>query len=163
MRTRKLVLTAVLFTMCVGSVVASEYQFDLYRVPRLYDGKARYPDFSGRDKEYSNFRTRIKQGEQQGSNFAGHYSIIQFGCGTGCSVVIMTDVETGVVYSFPLGGEENGRLELSFAPMSSLIVARWNVNFDEAGCVEEQFVWRGSYFSKLEKKDLKTDNDCWKE
>jgi hypothetical protein len=114
-------------------------------------------DFRNRDHEFASFRTRIKVGVQQGVNFAGHYSLIQFGCGTGCTQVLVTDVSTGKVYSFPRGGDDNMYLELNFAPKSSLIVARW---FGGERCAEEMFVWRNERFDQIGKRDVGDEDAC---
>ena len=163
MRTRKLALTALLLAMCGGNVEASDYQFDLYRVPRIYDGKIRYPDFSGRDKDIPTFGHVYKTRRANGREFCWslfHHSVRMRNGLLGRDYDGRTDGR-GLLVSFRRRG--NWPIELTFAPMSSLIVARWNNNFSDVGCVEEQFVWRGSSFSKLEKKHLATDNDCWKE
>lgn len=79
--------------------------FDKFPGGPRYQGTLVMPDFQGRDKDYNKFRTRIRNGIQEGANFAGRYKVIQFGCGTGCSFVIVADVSTGRVLSFPHGGE----------------------------------------------------------
>jgi hypothetical protein len=107
MKFKQLPLIALLFGLQIGTAAAADYPFELYSVGAIYQGKFRYPDFRNRDHEFASFRTRIKGGVQQGVNFGGHYSLIQFGCGTGCSQVLVTDVSTGKVYSFPRGGEDN--------------------------------------------------------
>jgi len=48
-----------------------------------------------RDRNYNSYRTRIREGMRNGPNFAGQYSVIQIGCGTGCSFVIIGDNKTG--------------------------------------------------------------------
>jgi hypothetical protein len=107
-------VVALLLGLQIGIAAAADYPFELYGTGAIYQGKLRYPDFRNRDHEFASFRTRIKGGVQQGVNFAGHYSLIQFGCGTGCTQVLVTDVSTGKVYSFPRGGDDNMYLELNF-------------------------------------------------
>jgi hypothetical protein len=48
-----------------------------------------------RDRQY---RTAIRSRVAEGTNFAGHYVIAQWGCGTGCSEFVIADVNTGRVY-----------------------------------------------------------------
>jgi clan AA aspartic protease (TIGR02281 family) len=79
--------------------------FDKFPAGHGYQGTPVMPDFQGRDRNFNGFRTRIRNGIQEGANFAGRYKVIQFGCGTGCSFVIVADVSTGRVYNFPHGGE----------------------------------------------------------
>jgi hypothetical protein len=44
------------------------------------------------------YRTVIRQGAAQGVNFAGHYALVQWGCGTGCAMFTVVDAKTGKVY-----------------------------------------------------------------
>ena len=47
------------------------------------------------------FRTRIReQLQEEGINFAGHYTIAAMGCGTGCSTTTIVDARNGRAY-FP--------------------------------------------------------------
>jgi hypothetical protein len=48
------------------------------------------------------FRTRIREGAEEGPNFAGHYTITKWGCGTGCFSFVITDAITGVTYYPPI-------------------------------------------------------------
>jgi hypothetical protein len=48
----------------------------------------------------SKFRTVLTEGAKQGVNFAGHYTIVTWGCGTSCQVLAVIDRQTGQVY-FP--------------------------------------------------------------
>ena len=92
-------------------------------------------------------------------NFGGHYSLIQFGCGTGCSTALVTDVLAGKVYDFPLGGEEHMYLQLNFIPNSSLIVARW-YGYESKRCTEEMFVLRNARFDQIGKRDVGNEAAC---
>ena len=79
-------------------------------------------------KEARNFRTRLREGAQQGVNFAGHYTVVQWGCGTACLQVAFIDAKTGAVF-FPreLNGfgvwfwDDNDEA-LRFKPDSRLLV-----------------------------------------
>lgn len=44
------------------------------------------------------FRTVIRDSVAQGSNFAGHYNVAIWGCGTGCAQFVIADVNTGRVF-----------------------------------------------------------------
>ena len=71
--------------------------FGQYRVTKIYRGKAAAPVL--RTPEDRGYRTRIRNGAKQGSNFAGHYTVIILGCGTECSSFIIVDAMTGRVFS----------------------------------------------------------------
>lgn len=47
------------------------------------------------------FRTALRNGMQNGANFAGHYAIVTWGCGTACQDWAIVDVKTGQVHSEP--------------------------------------------------------------
>jgi len=49
------------------------------------------------------FRTRIRDAAEQGPNFAGHYTVAEWGCGTGCVQMAVVDNQSGAVYDGPLG------------------------------------------------------------
>ena len=44
------------------------------------------------------FRTRLSEGIREGVNFAGHYALVGWGCGTGCISGAIVDTRTGIVY-----------------------------------------------------------------
>jgi hypothetical protein len=41
------------------------------------------------------YGTRLRQGAAEGPNFAGHYTMVTWGCGTGCQVAAVVDARTG--------------------------------------------------------------------
>ena len=44
------------------------------------------------------YRTTIRDAAAKGVNFAGHYAVARWGCGTGCHEFVIVDLKTGVVY-----------------------------------------------------------------
>lgn len=46
------------------------------------------------------FATRIREGAKKSPNFAGHYTIIEWGCGSECQRSVIVDAKTGAIY-FP--------------------------------------------------------------
>ncbi len=46
------------------------------------------------------FRTVLRDGAKTGPNFAGHYTVVKWGCGTACAEFAIVDAKTGRVY-FP--------------------------------------------------------------
>jgi len=151
-----------------GEAAQPDYPFQTYEVP-LYQGPVKYPDFQRRDRAFADYRTRIRDGVKQGVNFAGRYSLIQFGCGTGCSMGYVTDVSSGKVQAFPRGGDDNLYMRLQFTPKSSLVVVRWygadtnGPQKDRERCFEEMLVWRGGRFDRIGIRDVGDEAECWKE
>ncbi len=73
------------------------YSFDNYKTP-IYKGKLKDPDFKT-NPDSNFFITRIKDGCQEGINFAGHYTLIYWGCGTACQYGVVVDRITGEIFS----------------------------------------------------------------
>ncbi len=48
------------------------------------------------------YRTQIRDTiKAQGVNFAGHYTVVQWGCGTECTQLAIVDIRTGVIWHDP--------------------------------------------------------------
>jgi hypothetical protein len=47
------------------------------------------------------FRTRIREGAKKGPNFAGHYTIAVWGCGSLCTSMVVVNANTGKVFPGP--------------------------------------------------------------
>jgi len=70
--------------------------FNTYKVP-VYQGILKKPDFTS-NPESKMFITRIQKGCENGINFAGHYTLIYWGCGTACQYGVLVDRKTGIIY-----------------------------------------------------------------
>jgi hypothetical protein len=46
------------------------------------------------------YRTALRSGAAKGPNFAGHFTVVTWGCGTSCQSHAIVDAQTGAVY-FP--------------------------------------------------------------
>ena len=64
-------------------------------------------------KYANNYRTNLRNAAKEGVNFAGHYILTTWGCGTNCSQTAIIDARNGQVF-FPeeLGGSIFGFCEL---------------------------------------------------
>lgn len=62
--------------------------------------RAKKVDFRG-SPGASTFRTRLNQAFREGTDFAGHYKVAGWGCGTGCISGAVIDTRNGRVY-FPI-------------------------------------------------------------
>jgi hypothetical protein len=100
-----LLITAVVL-LTIPRVAASAsgqfldyYFYDDFRrhpVSEIYTG-ALAPVDLGSDPRVRQFRTRLTEGAKQGPNFAGRYTIVEWGCGTNCQQVAVVDARTGRV------------------------------------------------------------------
>lgn len=67
-----------------------------------YDGKPHFPVLATPlDRKY---RTTIRKAAAAGANFAGHFAIAHWGCGTGCQEFVIIDLESGAVHHPPFIG-----------------------------------------------------------
>jgi hypothetical protein len=136
-------------------------RFDQYRVTEIYKGKPAQPVIkSAADRE---FRTRIRDGAKDGPNFAGHFTIVDWGCGAGCVSIAIVDAANGTTYNPPfkvLGWDMvtyEGRIAASadnFAPLdfhrdSRLLIARGCP--EEKNCGSYSYEWTGAEFKLLSK------------
>ncbi|GGF24764.1 hypothetical protein [Hymenobacter cavernae] len=72
-------------------------RFEDFKVNDLYKGGLARPDFST-DKNAKYFITRIKEGcENTKPDFAGHYTIVEWGCGSACQEMAIVDRINGKI------------------------------------------------------------------
>ena len=126
---------------------------------RVYQGLIRIPDFSGRDRQFSTYRTRITNEMKTGPNFAGHYAIVEIGCGTSCRFAFVGDVATGQVFNFPYGGESYYMLSLDYKVKEKYVSVHWigednskekygSTRWeDEHACFRDYLTWNGKEFT----------------
>ncbi len=122
-------------------------KFDQFPSP-AYRGPVGHLDLSSPDA-YS-YRTRLRNGAQQPVNFAGHYQLIQWGCGTTCSTGAVIDALTGRVTFLPAVMTQGMQASMDanfnsieFRVNSRLIVFSGQLN--ETGVLGTHFyLWNGS-------------------
>jgi len=109
------------------------------------------------------FRTMIRQGGAKGPNFAGHYTIAAWGCGSGCISIAVIDAKDGKLYSSPfrtLGwgmpllkyeGKfvpyEEGFTPLAYRLDSRLLTVRGCP--EDSDCASYFYEWTGSTFKLI--------------
>lgn len=150
---------AIVACPSVSVQAAERYEFGKYGIAQLYSGEIHFPDFKGRDRKFSMYRTRIHHALEKGPDFAGRYSVVTIGCGTDCSFGYIADASIGRVVELPRGGEEFMDLRYDYRIDSSLIVARWR-SLELGRCYEEAFVWRDDKFENIDKKDVGDIDVC---
>lgn len=75
------------------------YLYDDFRrhpVKEIYSG-APAPVVIDTNAQTKQFRTRLTEGAKHGPNFAGTYTVIEWGCGTNCQQVAVVNARTGRV------------------------------------------------------------------
>jgi hypothetical protein len=113
------------------------------------------PDADERYRESVTFYAR------QGPNFAGHYTIAQWSCGTGCSSSVMVDAQTGQLYrKMPYGTLDTSGTKytgLSFRVDSSLLIVEGCIDNDQReqpDCSRSYYRWSAPRFVLLRKVPL---------
>ncbi len=149
----------LLITTTAKIAIAGNYTFGQFAVSSFYKGKTQLPKFKGRDKEFRSYRTRISNGMKDGPNYAGHFSVIQIGCGMLCSFAFVADNRTGQVFDFPRGGEENMEMQLLFKLDSRLMLVQW-ADYDSDSCVLEYFKWDEKNAVPLDKVRIGNRETC---
>lgn len=119
-----------------------------YRVKKIYHGDPATPVIT---KEFRGFRTRIREGAKSDVEFAGHYTIPRWGCGTDCNGFVIVDSISGTVYDgFGVAGlpfrwvEERGGDEamprMEFYPNSRLLKINACPNEEDCGLYDYEMV-----------------------
>jgi hypothetical protein len=160
----------VLMLLCqsapVGKAAATLLAFGDFPAPRPFHGVPATPILQTAGQRL--FRTRIREAARKGPNFAGHYTIAEWGCGSSCVSVAVIDAETGAVCEGPFGRLPNALLsygealqydrdakgeyqdeELSYRLNSRLFIARGCAN--DVNCAAYFYEWTGSQFELLRK------------
>ncbi len=125
----KLKWSIVLLAATALPVAAQSIDPNAFRVP-IYNGLRHAPDFSGPARKELMFKTTIRNGFGFGPVVAGHYALMSAGCGTQCIFYWIGDLRTGKILDFPIGGEYFPELQLTAAPDTKLIIARWGSSMD---------------------------------
>jgi hypothetical protein len=97
------------------------------------------------------YRTQIREQAQKGPNFAGHYTLAKWGCGSPCVEFVIIDAKSGAVYD---PGEQVGcanrngmEARLQFRLDSQLIAATGssgiNASSKEVECGTNYYRWDG--------------------
>jgi hypothetical protein len=100
------------------------------------------------------FRTMIRQWARKGANFAGHYTIAEWGCGTACVQIAVVDIQTGDVYEGPFGNLPQGYIGygINFEEETNIFYRRDSALFIARGCPNHKqcaayyYRWTGSEF-----------------
>ena len=157
-------MRSVRYTLLLAalSLGAQDYPaFEQFRVSEPFNGKPAAPVLkTAEDRMY---RTMIRDAAKGGPNFAGHYTIAQWGCGAGCVSIAVTDAADGRIYRGPfkvLSWEllkYEGRYPsdgdnfepLAFKKDSRLLIARGCP--EEKNCASYFYEWTGAQFKLLRK------------
>ena len=75
-------------------------RFQDFAVTNIFKGKPAAVDLSG-NPQARHYRTELRRQAAEGPDFAGHYKIAIWGCGSSCAAFAIVDSQTGRVYFTP--------------------------------------------------------------
>jgi hypothetical protein len=134
-----------------------KYRFLDFKVSEIYTGKLAKPLINSCVGAYA-YRTRIKEGcESTGVNFAGHYTIVIWGCGSECTYFAIVDRITGRIFmDFKAVNNSEGYYGYTYQKDSNLLFINDGLTDVIPGYVAlsankrpEYFEWIGTDFKKL--------------
>ncbi len=113
------------------------------------------------------FRSVIMSWVKKGPNFAGHYTLAQWGCGASCVQMAVVDAQTGYVYEGPFGALPKAAICLdgsaaepgiTFRRDSSLLILKGCPDFKDCGWL--YYHWTGTDFKLIRKDPLAQPSHC---
>ncbi|MER9176593.1 hypothetical protein NKH72_23775 [Mesorhizobium sp. M0955] len=121
---RRILISAMAAVAMIFGVTSAQSQphFADYPTKTYLKGMPVLPKFTG---SVAQFKTRIRNGMKAGSNFGGHFTLIEIGCGSSCIFAFLIDGRDGRLVDFPLGGEDNYQLQMKYGIDSTLLQADW--------------------------------------
>jgi hypothetical protein len=142
------VVLLLLVTVAAGQAQSPEpYPFAQYPANEGFSGSPAPPRLATAAQR--EFRTVLREGAKKGPNFAGHYTVVVWGCGTSCAQVAIIDAITGRISDPPFKlitwDDGNGFLKqygLHFTLSSSLFVAEGCP--EEKNCAIRSYEWKGN-------------------
>ena len=93
---------------------------------QLYTGEIAVVDFkSANHPQLDRLKNGISKAVKEGANFAGHYAVVEWGCGSNCQEHAVVDVQSGKIITFGIPSEAG----LHFLPESNTIITNPQPNF----------------------------------
>lgn len=102
LRMYKIAFTIIISFLAFSSFSAQTKapRFENYKTVSVYNGKSARVNLRSH-KEARRFRTALRSIATGGANFAGHYAIGYWGCGTQCLRIGVVDLKTGRAFVAP--------------------------------------------------------------
>jgi hypothetical protein len=146
-------------TMAAGSDLASTppLLFEDYPAKLLLPNSRLAAKVTLATAQARRYRTVISEGGMQSVNFAGHFRLVTWGCGTDCRSFAIVDRTTGIARTPDAiqcitGAMGNDQDRLDFRPDSSLLVVNGFINEEEEGSFF--YEWTGSELKLLRRLPL---------
>lgn len=134
--------------LAAPSILKTAYRFEDYAVADSFRGPAPKLTFSTKTKR---FRSRLSAAASEPPNFAGHFILTRWGCGTDCQMGGVIDARTGRTTLIPFTvccsvdtGEDIDMMD--FRPDSSLILFNGLLDENENGGRQHAYVFENGNF-----------------
>ena len=162
---RKAVFIGIGFGLVLSAQVRDTHipRFEDYPVVQVWQGQR--PTLKPTTPAERTFRTRLTNAAKEPANFAGHYRLATWGCGSECISGAIIDLETGKVFSPPLATENSPAMHFSVCQSayensgvdvrvnSRLLVLRCGLNYSERQQANvpdtHYFVWESERFHEI--------------
>lgn len=90
---------AAIYSASKDDLPESAPKFSHYQVRTVFRGKPTRVVITG--AKARQFKTRLREDSRLGPNFAGNYTVVFWGCGTGCAQIAIVNAITGKVIWLP--------------------------------------------------------------
>ena len=143
-------LTVALAFATSPALAVSKPSFSDYPIKQIYNGRGAMPILS--TKEARAYRTALREGSRQTTNFAGHYRFVTGGCGTSCQEGAVVDRISGHVTFVPFSvcctekPYTKGFEEIKFRSDSQLVVFTGLINQKKPDA-EHYYMFDGNTFN----------------
>lgn len=84
-------------TILIAQTNTSVPKFEDFKIENIFIGKTHSVSLHNNPRARM-FRTALRNGVKEGVNFAGHYTVVIWGCGTSCQSFAIVDQINGRVY-----------------------------------------------------------------
>jgi hypothetical protein len=141
---------------CFGLVGYSQktVTFEKYKVPLRFHGKP-VPALHNSPNSKT-FRTKIREGVAAGPNFADHYTLAGWGCGSSCVMFSIVNLLDGKVYDFPFTVTWNDEVNSGVTFHRDSSAVRVGGYLNEQGCSAERwYLWDGTQLLKIAERPSK--------
>lgn len=130
-----LLTTALVLLLCLGAS-AQTPSFNHFKVRSLFHGTPTGLKVRGNALAIM-YKTRIQDVyKAHGLNFAGHYCLVWWGCGSDCQHAAVVDLRTGNVYDGPTAASL-----FEYRLNSRLLIVNRPGNINCAFCKPEYWLW----------------------
>jgi len=167
MRVVKIAIIAFVLSLMVASTTAqkstptSKGQPSFRQYPAVADFKGRpaKPQLNT-DLEHD-YRTQIRTQARLGPNFAGHFTVASWGCGSPCGRFVIIDARSGRIYDSDIEvgcyDKNGGGEDIHFKLTSRLLTITGFL--EKLGCGTEFYEWDGKQLNFLHFEPFPADDD----